>query len=53
MAQYSLNGEKATQYPSEAEVFDERLSDVPAHYRGTAADVADMAMLGKKQVLRV
>lgn len=27
--------------------------NVPAKYRGTTADQRDMAMLGKKQVLRV
>ena len=33
-------------------VFDSGISNVAARYRGTDADAHDMAMLGKKQVLR-
>jgi hypothetical protein len=34
-------------------VFDDGVSHVPEKYRGTNADQHDMAVLGKKQVLRV
>ena len=37
---------------STARVFDDRISHVAQNYRGTSADEHDMAVLGKKQVLR-
>ena len=36
----------------ETMVFDSSISNVAAKYRGTDSDAHDMAMLGKKQVLR-
>ena len=36
----------------ESGVFDSNISNVAAKYRGTDADARDMAVLGKKQVLR-
>ena len=33
-------------------VFDDAVSNIPVKYRGTTADVKDMSVLGKKQVLR-
>lgn len=39
--------------PNGNAVFDQDISDVPTKFRGTSADQHDMAILGKKQVLRV
>lgn len=37
----------------DAGIFDNSVSHVPEKYRGTSADMHDMSVLGKKQVLRV
>jgi choline transport protein len=37
---------------NDAAIFDNAISNVPERYHGTSADAHDMAMLGKKQVLR-
>lgn len=39
--------------PPGAAIFDNSVSHVPEKYRGTSADMHDMSVMGKKQVLRV
>ena len=39
--------------PRSEDVFDDRFGHVDERYRGTNNDVHEMAMLGKKQVLKV
>jgi hypothetical protein len=39
--------------PNNGAVFDQNISHVPEKFKGTSADQQDMAVLGKKQVLRV
>lgn len=37
---------------AQSKVFDARISDVPDKFKGTDSDAHDMAVMGKKQVLR-
>jgi hypothetical protein len=39
--------------PARSQVYDDNVVHVAEKYRGTTTDEADMAVLGKKQVLRV
>ncbi len=39
--------------PAVTSVFDDEISHVPQKYHGTSSDKHEMAVLGKKQVLRV
>lgn len=46
-----INGKDVS--TSQDNVFDDRISSIPDKYTGTHADIHDMSVMGKKQVLRV
>lgn len=48
-----LNDASGADSPPIEAIYDNDISHVSEKYRGTAADVRDMSVLGKKQVLRV